>query len=849
MPKENSKVIDNSKSLNKYCFAIAHPSKLDNNHQRLSCHLNNVSRLTARFSTKCGNSSAGEIIGLLHDFGKYSSAFQQYMQLIISENNNNYNPDKDEVDSKSLKGKIDHSTAGAQWLTGQLGKIRHEEFKHDKKLSEAALVSIKILFLCIASHHSGLIDNLPELNASSSDFHKRIQKGDAETHLTECTKNIDDEVLLLANQIIHDNFLTQQAEYIYQLWNQHNLSDIERDFYIGMYTKFLFSCLIDADRIDSADFDIPENKQYRHQQPDWSIACERVESFISSLKIRNNIDTIRAKISDNCLNRSTDSRGIYSLTVPTGGGKTYASLRFAVNHAKTHQLDRIFYIIPYTSIIEQNADAIRKILERDSDAAPWILEHHSNLEPEIQTWRSKLASENWDAPIVLTTMVQFLESLFGSGTRGVRRLHQLANSVLIFDEIQTLPIRCVNLFNNAINYLTRHCGATAVMCTATQPLLHHLPEEKISFGQLALDDENELTPNIQALYQELERVNLKNCVKDKGWNVQELSVLIKQKTIEKTNCLVIVNTKKWAKNLFQEAKKILPNNYGIYHLSTSQCPAHRKKLLDEIRARLDNNLPTLCVSTQLIEAGVDIDFNCVIRFKAGLDSIAQAAGRCNRNGRLDKAEVLIVNPDNENLNMLQDIKSGIAATERILNEFPENKLLSPEAMTQYFAYYFYDRHNLMHYPTKENSLISMLSSNKFNISALNHAQIQQKFIAKNILPIQLNQSFMTASKIFKAIDAPTQAIIVPYNEEAKSIIEDLLALDKKFDSQEYRQLLKQSQKYSVNLFPNVWQSLFNNQAIYPISDDEAVYCLHNEYYSQDFGVSAERCGDQEFYIA
>lgn len=183
-----------------------------------------------------------------------------------------------------------------------------------------------------------------------------------------------------------------------------------------------------------------------------------------------------------------------------------------MHHAQKHNLDRIIYIIPFTSIIEQNANAIRGVLGEEN-ADDWVLEHHSSLEPEQQTWRSKLACENWDKPIVLTTMVQFLESMFASGTRGSRRMHQLSNAVLIFDEIQTLPIRCVHLFNNTINYLTRFCNTTALMCTATQPLLNQLPEQIKSFGELQLPLENELTPNIGKLYQQLERVCLNNLTK------------------------------------------------------------------------------------------------------------------------------------------------------------------------------------------------------------------------------------------------------------------------------------------------------------------------------------------------
>ncbi|MGC9422458.1 CRISPR-associated helicase/endonuclease Cas3, partial [Vibrio sp.] len=404
----------------------------------------------------------------------------------------------------------------------------------------------------------------------------------------------------------------------------------------------------------------------------------------------------------------------------------------------------------------------------------------------------------------------------------------------VFDEIQTLPIRCVHLFNNTINYLTRFCNTTAVMCTATQPLLNQLPKQITQFGELQLPLENELTPNIEKLYQQLERVRIKNVTKKEGWNEVEITELVQQQLSAVQSCLVIVNTKAWAKNLFQALKGQVTDETKIFHLSTGMCSAHRKQILDEVRARLESELATLCISTQLIEAGVDVDFGCVIRFVAGLDSIAQAAGRCNRNGKQKRGHVFVLNPAEENVGMLHDIKTGIAASNRIFTEFTEQELLKPQAMSQYFQYYFYDRHKEMTYPAKQDqSILNLLSSNQRNI---------------NKTPFALRQSFMTAAKQFKAIDAPVHSVIVPFNEEAQSIITQLCALDKRFDAASYRGLLKAAQKYSVNIFPNVWQKLTDQQAVYPIAQDEAVFYLREEFYSQNFGLSLEVTNAQQDLI-
>ncbi|WP_282109988.1 CRISPR-associated helicase Cas3' [Shewanella algicola] len=813
---------------------VAHPDFEGKQHQSVKAHLCAVSELAGKLSKKVGFEKQGQLIGLMHDFGKYSSAFQNYMQLIVAEQTG-YNPDNDEgsaetTTSKSLKGKIDHSSAGAQWvfkaLGSQLGKLQQQE----QTLVPYGLAITQALSMCIASHHSGLIDSLSE---NENVFANRIKKSDELTHENECIKNADPELLSQAQSLASFEFILEGSQQLKGMFDKFDISAIEHDYYLGMFTKILFSCLIDADRIDSADFEQSCNKPERFKKPDWAFACDKVETFIAHFKPINPIDHMRAEISVNCFQRAQDETGIYSLTVPTGGGKTYASLRFALHHAQKHNLDRIIYIIPFTSIIEQNANAIRGVLD-EVNADDWVLEHHSSLEPEQQTWRSKLACENWDKPIVLTTIVQFLESMFASGTRGSRRMHQLSNAVLVFDEIQTLPIRCVHLFNNTINYLTRFCNTTALMCTATQPLLNQLPEQIQPFGELQLPLENELTPNIDKLYQQLERVSLKNLTKKEGWNENEIAELVQQQLSEVKSCLVIVNTKVWAKTLFQALQSKVTDETKIFHLSTGMCSAHRKQILDEVRARLASGQFTLCISTQLIEAGVDVDFGCVIRFVAGLDSIAQAAGRCNRNGKQQKANVFVLNPAQENVGMLHDIKTGIAATTRIFTEFAEKDLLKPEAMNRYFQYYFYERHKEMSYTVKhDQTLLNLLSCNLRNI---------------NNTPFTLKQSFMTAAKQFKAIDAPVHSVIVPFNEEAKSIITQLCALDKRFDAVSYRSLLKGAQKYSVNIFPNVWQKLIEQQAVYPIAQDEAVFYLSDEFYSQDFGLSLEVTSTQQDLI-
>ncbi|WLE98111.1 MAG: CRISPR-associated helicase Cas3' [Candidatus Electrothrix communis] len=797
---------------------IAHRRDADQTEQSVLEHLQEVSAICGRLARKAGAEEAGRLLGLLHDFGKYSNDFQIYIQSATGM----LNPDIDGeyVDAKALRGKIDHSTAGAQWI-----------WQHFREYGPQGKLVGQMLAVCLASHHGGLLDCLKV--DGKNGFQKRIGKEDTKTNLQECLQVADKESLNELHKFddtATKNFLDDFFSLLLKIVAPEKKdSQTVQQARLGLFTRFLFSCLIDADRINSADFEDPAKAKARSGGAvDWQVAIERMEAKNASFSIRNEIDTVRREISEQCRKRAEDEQGIYTLTVPTGGGKTFASMRYALHHAKKHNLEHIVYIIPFTSIIEQNAEEIRKILEQEGDEFPWVLEHHSSLEPEELDWRTKLITENWDAPVIFTTMVQFLEVLFGGGTRGARRMHTLANSVLIFDEIQSLPVKCVHLFCNALQFLVNHAGTTAVLCTATQPLLNDLKNS--DKGQLNIPAGHELVDNMTAVFEQLKRVEIKNQVRPKGWSEEEIAELALEELEEKGNCLVVVNTKKWAQKLYERCADEVDEG-TIFHLSTSLCPAHRKEILAEVRERLDEDLPVLCISTQLIEAGVDVDFNSVIRFLAGLDSIAQAAGRCNRNGNLPTAEVFVVNPQDEQIDMLEDIKIGRDTALRIFSEEKYANLLDPEVMSRYFRYYFYERADLMPYPLNEkqagrqDTLLSLLSDNQLNIGRTANS-------------IMLQQSFKTAGRAFKAIDAPTQAVIVPYGK-GKEIIADLCA---EYEPSKAYDLLKQAQQYSVNVFPNVWRKLKEAQAVYPAREGEEIYCLYEQHYNKDFGLSTEVVG-------
>lgn len=414
---------------------IAHHRESDDAIQTLEQHLLGVANKSCLNAKKLGLGSHGELIGLLHDLGKYSNAFQSYIKPAVGL----LNQDEDEefVDAAGLKGKIDHSTAGAQMIWLELSK--HGQFGQ---------IVGQILSLCIASHHSGLIDCLSsdEKSLGKDVYRKRMNKSDEHAHLREALAKADTDILFRAKALIENpDMLKAMQRALAKIVRSAPIKDdksIVAQQQIGLLVRFLFSCLIDADRVDSADFESPKAARLRaHGQHDeWNILCDRLENHLAGLEAKKPIDYLRRDISSHCLNAAPRDKGIYTLTVPTGGGKTLASLRFALHHAKIHEMDRVIYVIPFTSIIDQNAGIVRGILEPNgTELGSVVLEHHSNLTPEQQSWRGKILSENWDAPVIYTTSVQLLETLFGGGTRGARRMHQLANAVLIFDEIQTLP--------------------------------------------------------------------------------------------------------------------------------------------------------------------------------------------------------------------------------------------------------------------------------------------------------------------------------------------------------------------------------------------------------------------------
>lgn len=825
---------------------IAHLRKSDGQIQSVQVHLKETAALAKVFAQKLNLESAGELLGLMHDFGKYSRKFQKY----IHDKTNLFNPDLDDEESTPNGSKVDHSTAGAQWVYRELRK-----FGAEQGIGE---LFGQMLGLCIASHHGeGLIDCLD--SEGNAIWKKRFEKDDELTHLVECEHNADEAIKQKAHELVGENLIRSLLNAVKPILSEQTTNNKIKEFYLSCLTRFLFSCLIDADRINSSDFERKDQKDVRRltEKPDWQSAIDQLEAKLAGFENRYPIDEIRHRISDDCLKRAVDSQGIYTLTVPTGGGKTLASLRYALHHAQKHNLDRIIYIIPYTSIIDQNAQAVREILGED-----WVLEHHSNLEPEKQSWQDKLLSENWDKPIVFTTMVQFLDAWFGGGTRGARHIHPMTNAVLIFDEIQTLPVKCVHLFCNVLNWLTTFGKSTAVLCTATQPLLgksglQNFPEDKrgaiTARGLLRLPENAEIMgkhQDLDKLFEELSRVEIRFNEKAGGWNVDEAGAFLLEQFATTPSCLFIVNTKKWAQELYQYCQRQNVPPEVLFHLSTNQCAAHRKAIFDTIKARLEKKQPVICISTQLIEAGVDISMACVIRALGGLDSIAQAAGRCNRHKEVDKGLVYVLNLQETDFSqILPDIAVGKEKAATIFREFEEKDILQPKAMSRYFELYFYNRSDEMVYlineKDKNDGLLHWLSDNCFNAGAKIKGYFKNDILRKHDLYPLLMQSFKSAGRIFQVIDAPTRSVIVPYGK-GKEYIDTLCGT---WDVKEMSKAKKKAQRYSVNVFPKVWNKLQEKKALHETIKGSGIYYLDECHYNNKFGLSLDKISEMTCYIS
>lgn len=805
--------------------AIAHFRGSDKRVQTVKKHLKNVQALAEGFGTKLGLSRMAGLAGLLHDMGKLSKKFQDYIQEAM-----------DNPDQPPKRGDVDHATAGGRLLYDLYG---HKDTPQIKRLL------VEIVGNVIVSHHSYLHDYLdPQLH---SPYAKRINKPDIPEYEVVKRRFFDQ---VLSTQELHQYVNEAAIEFQAYLHVNVPLSLESRLMYV---TKFLFSVLIDADRTDAWRFDegVEERPLKESVQDRFRIyygnLIDELRRKQESQGDRTAINQIRSALSEQCEQFASRASDIYTLSIPTGGGKTLASLRYALKHAISDHApkQRIIYVVPYTTIIEQNASEVRRILEKGMEADSGILEHHSNIvaredEDEGEEGRPtvrqkmKLARDNWDAPIIFTTMVQFLNVFYAHGSRNVRRLHNLCESVLIFDEVQKVPSHCVSLFNEALNFLKQFGRSSIVLCTATQPALDTVTR------RLDISPDAEIVANLSKVSGELKRVEVVDLTQQ-SFNTERLGKFIEDQLHEVRNVLVILNTKAVVKKLYQHFQ-FIDCNVPIFHLSTSMCAAHRQKLLTKIKKRLEKKERLVCVTTPLIEAGVDISFQCVIRSLSGLDSIAQAAGRCNRHMEGPVRNVYVITHEEEELGSMREVKAGKQEASKILidgtrtQKICKEDVLAGAAMRRYFQS-FYD---------------TLQADLNYYIEPLRRQMTQLLFAPRgtweqvckqngvSVPPLYQMSSYRTAAKHFKVIQDHTTDVIVPY-KEGKDVIADLLGASTISD---LSCALYKAQQYTVSLYKPDMRQLERNGGVQYVPA-YGVYILQESAYSGDYGLNVNNDSPME----
>lgn len=789
-------------------IAHIHP----NNPQKVQTvleHLEGTAQVAKNLGTPLGMGRLAYITGLFHDLGKWRREFENYIRSSVNKKN----------------GKINHSSAGAIYI-------------YQKYYKGTFLEKLTAQLICeaILSHH-GINDCM---SAQGEDnFRKRVENLE-NLDYGEVVRNLDRSTISLIETDEHFKKAVKEVEYLQKAISDNALSAL---FTNGLIERMLLSILIDADRLDTAVFcgDRSKADLETDGEPPWDVLAVNLERKLDSFPKKEEIFALRRKIAEECLGFARHSPGIYRLTVPTGGAKTLSSMRYAINHAKEYRKKHIFYIGPYLSILEQNSQVFREAL----GAEDFILEHHSNVilddsKEEGCEDRYRHLSENWEIPVVITTFVQFLNALFAGKTGSVRRFHNLTDSVIIIDEIQSLPIRMIYIFNMTINYLCQICHTTILLCSATQPVLDQLPKA------IHMSVPPDMISDVDGLYKQLKRVRVED--KKEIFTTENLCAFLSEVMRANKDILVILNTKKAVETVYRELGSVLKEQdqpVTLIHLSTSMCPEHRLFCINRIKRR-EKGERFICISTSLIEAGVDLSFSCVIRSYAGLDSIAQAAGRCNRNREVKESVVYLIHYDGERLGRLDQIRKGAACSEAVMEQFKKNEecfqydLLSRPAMNAFYEKYYYDseQKQLMYYPLKEldSNMVDLLSGNWAGKTAY-----AGKYGRSKNPDLALYQAFKTAGEKFAVIDQSTTGVLVPYGE-GETIINKL---NGELIGEEIMKWLRKGQRFTVNLYQHQVEELTRAGAVATLQNGK-VLALKSGFYDEDLGVVTE--GKEEFLV-
>jgi CRISPR-associated endonuclease/helicase Cas3 len=764
-------------------------------------HISGTAYWAEHFGREFGFPVTAKLAAILHDIGKLSQSFNDYLL------------------HGGKRGSVTHSTQGAKFITEAAGCDPFSSF------------IAQVVALAVAGHHGGLADSLTA--KGETPFAEKLGKTDESLCYAEISDNFN---TVFPNIDISEMLHAARKEFL-AFYNFAAKNKIYEPFAVHMICKLVFSALIDADRYNAYLFETDNQAEYS-DDVDFETLSNKLEISIDKLNANADfhlpINDIRRQVSEQCFSASQWDQGIYKLEVPTGGGKTLAGLRFALNHAVKHHLRHIIYVIPYLSILEQTAKELREKLQLDDDDNI-ILEHHSNiLFADENEQQIRLLTSRWDSPIIVTTMVQLLESMFSAKSGELRKLHNMTRSVIVFDEIQSLPVKCMHLFNEAMNFLSGYCCDTIVLCSATQPPFDGIKSHPLRFGNA----QSLINRRISEKFGLLKRteVNYRGEMDCDG--AADLAV---SQFEAGQSCLIIVNTRSSATKIYRKIKSL---GINAYHVSTNMCRDHRDKVIGALKAHLkrENGTPALCVSTQLIEAGVDISFGCVIRSLAGLDSIAQAAGRCNRSGEFGETKaVYAIRLTDENLSRLPDIKIGADISERIFRDMQKDIInthdaLSKTALDIYYEYYFFKRKDIFDYPIDIDDETNKISSGItiFDLLSLNITGKEMFEKENNVHLTVLPYAFETAGSAFSIIEKDTQDVVVEnYNDVSRALVAEYISAPLSAKSR----LLRKLGKYSVSLWNYQYSDLMKKHAISERAD--GLLILADGFYESETGLDMD----------
>lgn len=780
----------------------------DGRKQSAQNHCRNAAEYASNAVSGIGISKTAYLAALLHDAGKFKAEFAEYLADAVTGSN------------AARRGSVNHTFAGVRYVL--------ERWHRSGDLGYSELTAELIAF-AIGAHH-GLFDCV-SAKGENGFLHRQTKDGicyeeSIENYLLQCADPAElDDLFRLA-----EKEMTLILEKIAVISQQQDPVRKNREtyFYAGLLERMLLSAVIEGDRRDTAEFmdHVPFPKWPGDMRSIWSDTLERFERKLRELPSEQPIQKARQSISDRCRAFAEQPGGVFRLNVPTGGGKTLSGLRYALAHAKKSNKTRIIFTSPLLSILDQNAKVIRDYIADDR----MILEHHSNLaKPEseseqLENW--ELLAETWDAPIIITTLVQLLNTIFSGKTSAIRRFHALCNSIIVIDEVQTVPNKMLTLFNLAINFLSEICAATVVLCSATQPSLETVPYPLAQAPR-------EIVPRDQALWNVFKRTE----IQDAGCcRMEELPQRIKDNLTDCSSLLVVCNKKDEAAFLLES---LSDDGIACFHLSAAMCAAHRRSVLQALEIALTESRTggkkVVCVSTQVIEAGVDISFQRVIRLAAGMDSVIQSAGRCNRNAESSTpAKVSIVQCTDENLSRLEEIQRGQTATIALLNAYqksPErfhNDLAGDEAI----AFYYRQLYQRMDPGFQDDvvgeygSIFGLLADNPKYADA-NCPEVDRYF---------LHQAFQLSGRLFQVFDQDTTDVLVPYGK-GRDLREELIVASKARGCRDFSQIKKlfeEAKPYTVSLYQYQFEQLARQEALIPLLDGSA-YVLMDGFYDSNTG--------------